>query len=150
MPSEFDYLVAELRAGQAVTSLPPDYRREIEARIAEMKTPPQMAKSLSVEPARPVAAREVPVPMHRTAPISTTQLLAAAAEAKVASTKAMLAARSTHRKFVRDRARESAREVLAKALTEFHAGRLTGHQVATIEARSHRIMAMAAQMEGQR
>ena len=53
---------------------------------------------------------------------------------------------AAQRKMERDQKREQARETLAKALSAFHRGELTGHQVSTIEAMVHRNMAMAERL----
>lgn len=51
---------------------------------------------------------------------------------------------AAHRAMQRQRVRENTREILAKALAAFHAGKITADDVSRLEARAHRVMAMAS------
>jgi len=168
MPSEFDSLIAELRVGQAVTGLRPDQRRVIEGQIAEMTRPVPVGavsedadhngiaddkeiQAAAAEGRRRsdaeafirdgAANREAQRRSSATLSKALRDMLASAAKAEAGAAEL----RVMNRAMRRERARESARDALAKALSAFHAGALTAHQVCVIEARAHRVMAMATE-----
>jgi type IV secretory pathway VirB10-like protein len=153
MPSEFDLLVADINLQDAIEdltprqavsfaksltdnvySLRPDERRAIEGALAKAKAPqPLMAKAM---PAARMPKAPPPVPVDFRKMTAEFERLGAMA-------------RDQHRTMTRDRTREAARGVLAKALELVHQGRLTAHEAASIEARAHRLMAAAAMEAGQ-
>lgn len=140
MPSEFDALVDELRLGQAVASLPPEQRQSIEAMIGK---PRDLAKASPMPRARPVAARQVPSPSRTEMPINPMEFDSLIREVATISGATSRAVDEARRSFIRDRARENARNTLAKALSAFHRGEITATQVSALEARAHRIFETA-------
>ncbi len=165
MPSEFDRLAEEVAAGQRFLNLPEDQRRRVEALLSEEKPAEADSSSPIGDPADDrdiaAAAREGQrrsdanaarrdgtmskairgTPSPKFAPPDWDAEIAAlhAGAARIAA---------VHGDNVRMRAREKARAVLAKALTAFHEGRITGIEASTIEALVHRIMNAAGGVEG--
>jgi hypothetical protein len=173
MPSEFDRLVADINTkdraddltpNQAVTfvdslmynlfGLRPDERRAVDDALAKALSAPLIgdgeddelilaaaqegqARSDRDAAVKDRAAQKKPAP-------SMAELKKSVAEVRRQSNEMTAAMR----KMQRDQKREQARETLAKALSAFHRGELTGHQVATIESMVHRNMALAARMGG--
>ncbi|TCI00182.1 hypothetical protein EJV46_05895 [Roseococcus sp. SYP-B2431] len=108
------------------------------------------ASTLDGKPRKKKVAPEPMSKARHAAPISGAQLVADAKRIADQVQQNHAAIRDQHRQVVRQQARERTRETLAKALAAFHAGRLTGHQVAVIEALAHRNMAAAAKLEAGR
>jgi hypothetical protein len=148
MPSEFDRLEQELRLGQKMAALPPDRRRWLDHQLAQM-TPPVAAPVHGMAKAAPpwdyddgdAGFFEAPTkPPVRSA----AEALKQARDLRKAASVIGAQVSAIRRSQARDRARDTAREALSKALALFHAGAITSHDVANIEARAHRLMAQAA------
>lgn len=146
MPSEFDRLKTELRLSDNIAALPFDKLQWVEQQVAQIGTPvTPMAKAAPAwsfdDDGDPYFEVPMPAPVRSAAEVakSARELrdLTKAAQigsAQVARIRSSLA---------RDRARDTARAALAKALEAVHAGRMTAHEASVIEARANHIFAKA-------
>lgn len=147
---EFDRLQQQLEAGEAVIRLPPDTRRWLDDQIAQM-TPPVSAPVHGL--AKATNARDYDdgdaffqVACHPRVPSAAEQQKASAELRKAvqAAGAGVAQVAAIHRSITRERARDTARAVLAKALEAVHAGQMTAHEAAQIESLAHRVMAQAS------